>query len=339
MLTFELPSALLPGKDILSKRILKNQKVIDLIVNSLLNIPAGTYGVASSEWLNNTRSDILYEPKLDIQKSLPPVLIEVQATVDEKFMLRLMQYAINVIERYDSKPVVLIFCVGKISPKSLSAQFTQYTNKQRYLQSFPSPVWAQQCLLVFENSEDVGTYPLENLQAISSFFCQQKATLFDHSYSEDSLINFLYKIAKEVTAEETQYENNFRHTLDIVLTSNEKCLNQIKKSLTGISDIKKAERLIEKGLTYNASVKRQLCSISTDSESDLEFPEKLPVGIKRPSTTPQLADEIVFVKRFKTNVGRMNWNQCLTEAHENHLLLRYSTGSSLRANFSAHVKK
>ncbi|KAI8889106.1 hypothetical protein K501DRAFT_291282 [Backusella circina FSU 941] len=324
LLTFELPSAFLPGRDILSKRILKNQKVIDLIVNSLLNIPAGTYGAASSEWINNTRSDTLYEPKLDIQKSLPPVLIEVQAMVDEKFMMRLMQYAINVIERYDSKPVVLIFCVDKISPKSLSAQFTQYTNNQRYLQSFPSPVWAH--------------YPLETLQAISSFFCQQKATLFDHSYSEDNIIKFLYKIAKEVTVEETQYENNFRHTLDIVLTSNEKCLNRIKKSLTGVPDIKKAERLIEKGLTYNASVKRQLSNISTDSESDLEFPEKLPVGIKRPPTTPQLADEIAFVKRFKTNAGRMNWTQCLTEAHENHLLLRYSTGSSLRANFSTHVK-
>ena len=98
--------------------------MVDLIVNSLLNIPAGTYGVVSSEWLNNTRSDTLYESKLDIQKSLHPVLIEVQATVDEKFMIRLMQYAIKVTERYDSKPVVLIFCVGKISPKSLSAQFT-----------------------------------------------------------------------------------------------------------------------------------------------------------------------------------------------------------------------
>ncbi|CEP14797.1 hypothetical protein [Parasitella parasitica] len=298
LLTFELPSTFLPGRDILSKRILKNQKVIDLIVNSLLNIPAGTYGVASSEWLNNTRSDTLYEPKLDIQKSLPPVLIE---------------------------PVVLIFCVDKISPKSLSAQSTQHTNNQpRYLRSFPSPVWAQQCFLVFENNDDVGSYPLETLQAISSFFCQQKATLFDHSYSEDNTIEFLYKIAKEVTVEETQYENNVRHTLDIVLTS--------------VPDIKKAERLIEKGLTYNASVKRQLSDISTDSESDLEFPEKLPVGIKRPPTTPQLADEIAFVKRFKANAGRMNWTQCLTEAHENHLLLRYSTGSSLRANFSTHVK-
>ncbi|KAG1380214.1 hypothetical protein G6F60_010122 [Rhizopus arrhizus] len=109
-------------------------------------------------------------------------------------------------------------------------------------------------------------------------------------------------------------------------------------SLTGVPDIKKAERLIEKGLTYNTSVKRELSNISTDSENDLKFPQKLPVGFKRPLTTPQLAEEIAFVKRFKTNVGRMNWTQCLTEAHKIHHLLRYSTGSSLRANFNTHVK-
>jgi hypothetical protein len=95
LLTFKLPSTFLPGQDILSKRILKNQKVIDLIVNSLLNIPAGTYGVASIERLNNTRSDTLYEPRLDIRRSLPPVLIEVQAVVDEKFMMRLIFYQAN----------------------------------------------------------------------------------------------------------------------------------------------------------------------------------------------------------------------------------------------------
>lgn len=114
-----------------------------------------------------------------------------------------------------------------------------------------------------------------------------------------------------VVKEETQYENNVRHTLDIVLASNEKCSNRIKKFLTGVPDIKKAERLIEKGLTYNASVKRQL----SDSETNLEFPEKLPVGIKRPPTTPQLADEIAFVKIFKENAGRMNWTQSLTKTH------------------------
>ncbi|RCI00128.1 hypothetical protein CU097_015067 [Rhizopus azygosporus] len=141
----------------MSKRILKNQKVVDLIVNSPLNIPAGTYGVVSSEWFNNTRSDI----------------------------------------------------------------------------------------------------------------------------------------------------------------------HQSKKCLTGIPDVKKAESLIEKGHTYNTSVKRQLSNVSTDSESDLKFPEKLPVGTKSPLTTSQLADEITFVKRFKTNAGRMIWTQCLTEAHENHPLLPY----------------
>lgn len=126
----------------------------------------------------------------------------------------------------------------------------------------------------------------------------------------------------------------------MILTSNEKCLNQIKKSLSGVSNIKRAEKLIEKGLTYNASVKRRFSDISTDSESKAiwNFPENLLVAIKHPSVTSQLEDEIALVKKFKANTGRINCKQCLTEAHKNKLLLCYSTGSSLQANFSAHVK-
>ncbi|GAA5806544.1 hypothetical protein HPULCUR_012080 [Helicostylum pulchrum] len=313
----------------------------DLIVSSLLDIPAGTYGIASSEWHNNTRSDILYSPKLDIQKSLPPVLIEVQAIVDKKFILRLMQYTLNIINRYDSKPMVLVFCVGKVSPKSLLAHFTQGTCHQEHLWTFPSPVWARKCLFIFKNSYNDAAVrsPFEALEAISSFFCEKKATLFEHSHSEDSTIKLLYNIAKDVTAEEIQYGNNFQHTLDIILRNNEKCLNQIKKSLTVTADIKKTERLIEKGITYNTSIKIMLSDISTDPENDLEFPEELPVGIKRKTTTPKLEEEIAFIKKFKTNVGRMNWRQCLTKAHESNLFSRYSTRSSLRTNFSKHIKK
>ncbi|RCH84214.1 hypothetical protein CU097_003610 [Rhizopus azygosporus] len=232
----------------------------------------------------------------------------------------------------------------KVKPKVLihmrllykNEQYKETDHKTRYYHITYHTQFS--LVIMFENNDDVGSYPLETLQAISSFFCQQKATLFDYPYSEDNTIKFLYKIAKEVTVEEIQYENNFRHTLDIVLTSNEKCFNRSKKSLEGAPDIKKAERLIEKGHTYNASIKRQLSNVSTESESDLEFPEKLPVGTKRPPTASQIADEIAFVKRFKTNAGRMNWAQCLAEAHKNNLLLRYSTVSSLRANFSTHVK-
>ena len=48
--------------------------MIDLITNSLLNMPAENYRVASSEWFNNTRNDIHR-----INKSLTGVLDVIKA--------------------------------------------------------------------------------------------------------------------------------------------------------------------------------------------------------------------------------------------------------------------
>lgn len=87
--------------------------------------------------------------------------------------------------------------------------------------------------------------------------------------------------------------------------------------------ISKGEKINRKGHTCNVSVERQFYNKTADSDIDLEFSEKLLVGTKRPPTTAQLADEITFVKRFKTNTGRINWAPSLKEAYENNLLLSY----------------
>ncbi|KAI9264004.1 hypothetical protein EDC94DRAFT_606714 [Helicostylum pulchrum] len=75
-----------------------------------------------------------------------------------------------------------------------------------------------------------------------------------------------------------------------------------------------------------------LSEVSQDSESDLDFPDELPVGIKRKITTPQLEEEIAFIKKLKEKAGRMDWALCLSEAHESDLFKRYCIGSSLRSN-------
>ncbi len=98
---------------------------------------------------------------------------------------------------------------------------------------------------------------------------RKKGILFAHTpYSEDNTIKFLYKLAKYVTVQETQqYKSNFQHTLQVVLSSNGKLLERIKKSLKDVPDTTNAVKLIEKRLTYNASVKKHLLDISKDSES------------------------------------------------------------------------
>jgi hypothetical protein len=59
LLTFKLPPDQLPGTDQLSRSILKKSSAIDIITSDLLNVPKGTYTIASTEWDNGSRSNIL----------------------------------------------------------------------------------------------------------------------------------------------------------------------------------------------------------------------------------------------------------------------------------------
>ncbi|RCH88512.1 hypothetical protein CU097_011284 [Rhizopus azygosporus] len=115
--------------DQLSKSILKTSTAIDIIASDLLNIPKGTYTTASTEWDNGSRSDILYVPYLGIQSSLPPILIEVQAIVNEAFMERLVKYNQSAKQLYKSYPLVMIFCVDELSPLTFITKFIPIDSK------------------------------------------------------------------------------------------------------------------------------------------------------------------------------------------------------------------
>ncbi|KAL0081214.1 hypothetical protein J3Q64DRAFT_1662911 [Phycomyces blakesleeanus] len=65
--------------------VLKHATVVDFIANTLLNAPPRTYTVTDADW-NNMRSDIVYLPRLETS-GLPPILIEIQNTLNGVFLL------------------------------------------------------------------------------------------------------------------------------------------------------------------------------------------------------------------------------------------------------------
>lgn len=54
----------------------------------------GTYQVADADWIG-TQSDVLYMPAFSALGSLPPLLVEIQNTIDTNFLQMLI--LINVI--------------------------------------------------------------------------------------------------------------------------------------------------------------------------------------------------------------------------------------------------
>lgn len=188
--------------------LLKNQSVVDFISHDLMDTPNSTYKIADADW-NGTRSDVLYMPPLSALGSLPPLLIEIQHTIDSQFMQRLIGYSLNVVKVHKTLPVVLVFNVSKTSPSNLLLQFTP-SDEKPWLFSFPCTMWAKHCYLVSKETihgQDSGS-PLSPVMALSLFLAEQKTSLYLHSHPHDPTIIQLYEIAFALVCHD-RFRTNF----------------------------------------------------------------------------------------------------------------------------------
>ncbi|KAH8554511.1 hypothetical protein BGW37DRAFT_402956, partial [Umbelopsis sp. PMI_123] len=58
-----------------------------------------------TEWPNRTRYDVVYMPNSD---TILPILVEVQHTLDNNFIVRLMSYGISAIRHHSSMPPIIL---------------------------------------------------------------------------------------------------------------------------------------------------------------------------------------------------------------------------------------
>ncbi|KAL0078385.1 hypothetical protein J3Q64DRAFT_1824822 [Phycomyces blakesleeanus] len=342
ILTFRLPNNRVPGKDQFSKQMLKTQGVIDLVVGELLDVPDGTYMSAETEWQNASRSDILYKPRLAIQNSLPPILIEIQLTVNEPFMQRLVSYSQSALSIYKTYPIVLIVCTDRVSPIQLMAKFKPISGKPWMSSLLATDFWAQSCFIVSKLTLS-GIAPsdqLTPLQALSSFLTEASPTLYGHPFAENRTIRQLYHIAMAISENQVECDKDVSNVVDIICYNNEKILMKADAALFGVSGSSKAKNLIERALVFNAAAKRKYYqTVDSDSDSSLEPLPKLK-GKTRETIQDKKQDDLEFVIKYRKNlIGKMNWKTCLSVGHEKNLCEDYSTGESLRQFFYNATKK
>ncbi|ORE02746.1 hypothetical protein BCV72DRAFT_338489 [Rhizopus microsporus var. microsporus] len=77
------------GTDTTSKLVMNDKTVKNIIINELLgpNITDYSYQSASTEWSDRMKSDVLYIPT-EVSYAQPPILVEIQNSIDQAFMIR-----------------------------------------------------------------------------------------------------------------------------------------------------------------------------------------------------------------------------------------------------------
>lgn len=103
ILTNRLQFSKWPGTDQTSKFILKHHDVKCIVTKSIVDIDGDAYRIGDAEWDDGIKSNILYEP---VNESLqqPPIIVEVQTTVDAEFMNRAVHYCVMAYRATKSYP-------------------------------------------------------------------------------------------------------------------------------------------------------------------------------------------------------------------------------------------
>ncbi|KAI9273213.1 hypothetical protein EDC94DRAFT_644492 [Helicostylum pulchrum] len=155
------------------------------------------YIVGNPEWDNGTRSDVVLEAKSSVL-DLPPIIIEIQPTVNSLFIKRAINYSLESFNRHKLDPIVLIICTDTLSSDSVAKDVKTSDIPACY--DFPSTGWACNCLIVCERRvpEYTDTMPLNPFIALISFLTSRKLTINCSFYPDDPTIQYLYTLASHL---------------------------------------------------------------------------------------------------------------------------------------------
>ncbi|RCI04426.1 hypothetical protein CU098_004721 [Rhizopus stolonifer] len=268
-------------------------------------------------------SDVLFAP-IEVTISLPPVLVEVQNTIDLKFVQRIIEYSLAVIKEHCASPIIVVF---GIHPTKTSIATDLIQNDQiPYAKEYPCKPWAKSFYILDPTTinSHVHEQPLEPLVAVEYFLYQQKRTLLSMDSKERAVetIQLLYSIVKQIFENEVTLEERTIGVLLNVCEQTQKQFYKIKEALE-IEDLeelrKRAREYTEDGYTYLESCKAKYRRISLPEPLDLpeeakksgsysgEYNEDLLPALDQPNTK---SPDFVFVENFRSNEKRMNWSAC-----------------------------
>ncbi|KAG2218117.1 hypothetical protein INT45_002367 [Circinella minor] len=160
----------------MSKLILLKPEVTNFIIEKFVGPHAvDKYKNISTEWPNLMKSDVVYEPFSYSDRNLPPVLIEIQHTVDLKFYQPVIQYCLQMIKRYPVLPIVAIIGINNTT-RDILEMVGKEDLEVPFAASLPCTSWANCFYLI--NGGTIRTCldssPVEPTVALPHFFLSNK---------------------------------------------------------------------------------------------------------------------------------------------------------------------
>ncbi|KAI8047340.1 hypothetical protein BDF21DRAFT_352390, partial [Thamnidium elegans] len=329
---FTLPQDYCPGSDVMSRIMLQDERIIDMVVKTLIgdHVSNSTYTLGRCQWVNKTISDVVYLPKI---QSVPPVLIEIQQKVNEDFLSRVIKYCLSLKEEHGVLPVMLIISVKGFTNKDFLSQLVN--NNNHYLDTIPCQFWAKECYCLSSKSIEyhLSQNPLNPLVAIGHFFTQQKKSILFIDKKFDPSIKLLYKIAKEKFENECQVEEE---KLEVIKDLSYKAKKQFQKILISIENEESIDKVVQYAKDGEEFFYRQERKFNgqirevTPIEDTLEITD---LFLPQPTNTVE-KNNFEFIEQYKAkNYGRMRWEACYNKGKEQGFFTNYASHVILKSAY------
>ncbi|KAI7854958.1 hypothetical protein BDC45DRAFT_535087 [Circinella umbellata] len=342
----------------MSKRILENKEVMNIVLAGVVGDHAkDQYVQQGREWLDGKRTNILYIP-VKPSSDMPPVIVEVQNTVDNSFIRRLQQYCSHVYNQQgDIDPVVLTLCVETVRTE-LANDF-ENSEVASFLKVLPSKYWAKNHFILAPitiqaelNDPNKQLHPLVALQYV---FQKQACSLQSLEFQHDPTVKFLYSLAKDALDHQV---SQHQETVDVLVDVCTETKNQFKRILDALDEdseggYKRARAYASAGVLYSETCSQKY-KIQSSEDTSMPEPPELPEGVKastgrepiqvlRAIEPEQVKSDMQFIDEFvedwlKTH-NRISWAECFSEGKKQGYLQNYRNKDSLKSTYYELKKK
>ncbi|KAI7871954.1 uncharacterized protein EV154DRAFT_570601 [Mucor mucedo] len=178
---FIVPTEYLPSIDLVSKIVLTDKRIGNVITTTIFKAEKDSYVVEPPEFMHQNFGAVLYTP-CSLKTDLPPIVINIIETFEEKKFNQIIQPRTNIFEQYKTLPICVIIVVQQLDEKIIE-QSLQHHDLPLF-REITCAFWAKQCMLVSSediklNKSKVRHYPL--LDIIIAITSNEKVILCNDS--------------------------------------------------------------------------------------------------------------------------------------------------------------
>jgi hypothetical protein len=286
------------------------------------DIPNNAYISGSTEWADGKRSDILYIPRDEVTHDLPPILVEVQNHVDQRFMLRLINYCANVYDRYEVLPVVLVFVVEKFSNTTFEESFVEKANAP-YILETQCAHWAKSANFVSAKSiESYTQVSMDSFVALAYFTTSQAENLESLTFAADWTVRFLWSICQKNMMKKNQ--NELYQVLD-----------QATEKVQEIIELQDEDPILM--LEKSKNIAKEFLGIIEGQKRKLN--EAYEVDPQASQQKKYTTEDIFFIESMSEPNKSRKWKKIFNAGKVKGLFNSYTSANSLKSSYHHAVKR